>query len=218
MKCRSCSADVPADAAFCPRCGKALVGAASAATGKSNSPKSDQVRFGEGLSASRSPPDEAETDIWEGTYSPKSMLGSWVGAGFATAAAILPGAIFGATGAAWGGIVLGIVLLWGAVGLVLAYRRLSVRYRLTSQRLFHERGLLRRVIDRVENIDMDDITFEQGPIERLLGVGSIRIKSSDRTDPDLWLVGVDEVRDVASKIDAARRREQVRRSVRIDQV
>jgi membrane protein YdbS with pleckstrin-like domain len=216
MKCRACSAEVPAESTFCPKCGQKLDAAAGARPAADT--RSDQVRFGEAMAASRGPADEVEADIWEGTFSPKSMIGTWIAVGFLTIAAIVLGVLLQPTAAVWGWIALGVVLLWAFVGLLLAYRRFSVRYRLTSQRLFHERGLLRRVIDRVENIDMDDITFEQGPIERMLGVGSIRIKSSDRTDPDLWIVGVDQVRDVAAKIDNARRREQVRRSVRIDQV
>jgi len=217
MKCRACAAEMPADAAFCPKCGQPMAAPPDAPAALAEA-KSDQVRFGQAMSASKSPPDEAEVEIWQGTYSPKSMVGTWLAAVAITIAAIVAGVLFGADARLGGGIAVGIALVWVAVGLLLLYRRYSVRYRLTSQRLFHERGILRRVTDRVENIDMDDITFEQGLLERMLGVGSIRIKSSDRTDPDLWLIGVDEVRDVASKIDNARRREQVRRSVRIDQV
>lgn len=220
MKCPVCSAETPADSVYCPRCGQRIDGSApaEAVEDASDVAPTNHARFSQSVAAAQSRPDDEEADIWEGTYSPKAMIGSWVAAGFLALAAVVLGALLGASAGAWGGIALGILLLWGGLALLLAYRRLSVRYRLTSQRLFHERGLLRRVIDRIENIDMDDITFEQGLFERMLGVGSIRIKSSDRTDPDFCLVGVDQVRDVAAKIDAARRREQVRRSVRIDQV
>jgi len=40
-------------------------------------------------------------------------------------------------------------------GLLLVYRRMGVHYRLTNLRFFHERGVLTRVTDRIEVIDMD---------------------------------------------------------------
>ena len=59
---------------------------------------------------------------------------------------------------------------------------MSVHYLLTTQRFIHETGILRRVNDRIELLDMDDITFEQGLLERLVGVGTIRI-ASQRSQP-----------------------------------
>ena len=75
------------------------------------------------------------------------------------------------------------ILPWVYYIAVLCYRRMSVRYCLTTQRFVHERGILRRVNDRIEVLDMDDITFEQGLLERLSGVGTIRIAvpRSDRS-------------------------------------
>lgn len=222
MKCPACSVEAPVEAVFCPRCGARLEGDAasrSAAPVDVGDPRdTDQVRFGQSLAARRAPGDDAEAEIWEGTVSPWSMLGSWMGAGFLSLTAIGLAAAFAPDGQTWSFVLLGILLLWLLVIGMLVYRRLSIHYRLTSQRLFHEHGLLSRSIDRIEVIKMDDITFHQGLLERMLGVGTIHIKSSDRTDPDFWMRGIDQVRDVASKIEAARRREQVRRSVRIDQV
>ena len=101
---------------------------------------------------------------------------------------------------------------------MLAYRRLSVKYRLTNQRLFHEAGILRRVTDRIEIIDVDDVTVEQGIVERMLGVGTIRVTSSDRTSPELHMPGIDHVKEVADTIDQARRAERQRRGLFIESV
>ena len=146
------------------------------------------------------------------------MLGTWIGLGCLSVVVIGVCLALVRDSRIWGGVLLAMLAAWLIAVLTLVYRRLNIRYRLTSQRLFQESGLLTRVIDRVEVIDMHDITFEQGLLERMLGVGTIRIKSSDRTDPTLWMHGIDDVREVAAKLDAARRREQVRRSVRIDQI
>ena len=66
---------------------------------------------------------------------------------------------------------------------------------LTNQRFIHESGILRRVSDRIEVLDIDDITFEQGIIERLVGVGTIRVMSSDRSHPELLMYGIENVRN-----------------------
>lgn len=222
MKCAACSAQVPDDAAFCPRCGAQL----AAATPRRSRGRTDLDRSADdappaaaqAFSRRRTAADDPEEDLWRGTYSPKAMIGTWAGLAALSATTVGVGLALTRDGRIWGGIFLAILAAWLLAALTLLYRRLSIHYRLTSQRLFQERGILMRTIDRVEVIDMHDITFQQGIIERLLGVGTIQIRSSDRTDPTLWMRGIENVRDVAAKIDAARRREQVRRSVRIDQI
>jgi hypothetical protein len=94
----------------------------------------------------------------------------------------------------------------------------SVEYRLSSHRFVHKKGILRRKIDRIEVIDMDDIAFQQSLLQRMMGVGDITILSSDISDPKLVLKGIDNVVEVAGKLDTARRKERVRRGVHIEQI
>jgi hypothetical protein len=65
---------------------------------------------------------------------------------------------------------------------------------------------------------MDDISYDQSIFERLLGVGSIRVTSSDQTHPKFVLRGIDEVQLVASTMDEARRQERVKRGLHIEAV
>jgi membrane protein YdbS with pleckstrin-like domain len=111
-----------------------------------------------------------------------------------------------------------VLLLWGWPAVRLVVARLSVEYTLTTQRLIHKRGLLRRVTDRVEVIDIDDVSYSQGPIERLLGIGTIQLLSSDVSDPQLVLRGIDNVQQVATLIDNARREERRRRGLYLESV
>jgi membrane protein YdbS with pleckstrin-like domain len=161
---------------------------------------------------------DQEIDLWEGDYSAKAMAGTWFLAGLVTIAAIVAGFILRFDGTAWlivGGVILA---LWVVVLLVLLYKQYSVHYRLTNQRFIHERGLLRRVTDRIEVIDMDDISFSQGPVERMLNVGTVTITSSDRTHPEIVLPGIENVRDVSTLMDDARRNERRRRGLHIETV
>lgn len=218
MKCPACRAEVIADAVFCSACGARLNDEQHAAAVAATSEDRQEAASPRERLARRNVPDEAETELWQGGYSPKAMLGGWVASGLVTIAAIAAPLLI-ASGGGWWLASLGVILLaWIVPALVLAYRRLSMKYRVTNQRLFHESGILRRRTDRIELIDIDDVATDQGIFERMLNVGTIRITSSDRTHPVLLLQGIDGVRDVAAKIDNGRRAERLRRGLHIESV
>jgi membrane protein YdbS with pleckstrin-like domain len=156
--------------------------------------------------------------LWQGRYSWKSLAGPGLLLGFLWLVGMAIAVVRRAGISVWA-IVFGVALL-ASLGLCLVflYRWISVRYQLTSHRFVHESGILRRVTNRLEVIDIDDITYVQGPIERLFGVGTIRLTSSDRTHPELQLRGVAEVQRVASVFDDSRRRERRRRGLHIEAV
>jgi phage terminase Nu1 subunit (DNA packaging protein) len=110
------------------------------------------------------------------------------------------------------------VAVWGALFLLLTYRKLLNFYQLTNQRFIHKEGILRQVSDRIEVIDMDDVTYEQTIIDRMLSVGTIRIASSDRSHPLLCLRGIDDVHRIADLIDDVRRKERRKRGLHIETI
>ncbi len=222
MKCPACKTEVADGSIFCPKCGRSLVtpeSAPSAARAAVEAPVASRDSGSTSPPQSRlAPTDPAtavnavEEELWSGGYSPKAMLGTWIlGAvislGLVVCGFFIPG------GKAWPLIGGGIVLLFAAIFLVMAYRRLTIGYRLTSQRFFQMRGFVRRRTDRIEVIKIDDITFEQGPIERFTGTGTIRVASADRSDPILTMRGIGEVSNVADLLDNARRAERRRRGL-----
>ena len=234
MQCVDCDIELPEDAVFCHRCGArtnddAVAGerhvdaiashddGGTDAGGQRLSARPGQLRSQ--VSGLMSTPDEQEHDLWEGGYSPKAMLGSWVAASVASVVIMLVVVVFPfAIPFAWLIAVAVVVLLWCWLGLLLVYRKLSVHYRLSSQCFVHKSGILRRVTDRIEVIDMDDVSFSQGIIERLVNVGSITIESSDRSHPRLVLLGIENVEDVSVKMDGARRKERMSRGLHIEAV
>lgn len=208
MKCPQCGTEVAADAAFCSACGAQLAAAAA-------SPSPKQRLTPAGLSAD---PDDPEEVLWEGRYSKLAMIGSWIGAGLLTLAVVVVGLLVPFDGATWTWAAVAIGVVWVALALKLLYQQLSVRYVLTSQRLVHEHGLLWRNSDRIEAIDIDDVTFTQGPIARMVGVGNVKVVSSDQSTPVFYLQGIDDVRHVATTIDEVRRKERRKRGVHIESV
>jgi membrane protein YdbS with pleckstrin-like domain len=223
MKCPACEADLPADAAFCHKCGASLAApagpkTASSAPAASLGPQAAAKRPRGPLPFSPAQGDDQEEMLWQGQFSKLAMLGAWVAGGVFTIAAIAVGFFAGFTPGAWG-IAAGVIaLVWVGLVLRLLYLQLSLHYYLTSQRFIHERGLLWRDVDRIETIDIDDVAVKQGPVERMLGIGSILLRSSDANTPEFNIQGIEDVRRVATLIDEARRKERRRRGMYIESV
>jgi len=174
-------------------------------------------RFREAVSA-RQGDDEAEIAIWQGGFSSKAMFGNWALAAVVTVVLLIAVLTLGANPLLWIVWAAVTVGLWGWFACLLAYRKLTCKYQLTTQRFIHETGLLKRVTDRIEVIDIDDVSVEQRLIERLVGVGTIKLVSSDRSHPKLLMPGIENVKEVASQIDDLRRKERRRRGLHIESI
>jgi membrane protein YdbS with pleckstrin-like domain len=201
--------EAPEASSFCPNCGAQL-----AASAPSRSPAVAKLQ----ASGTADGNSGAEQILWTGTYSPKAMIGWIVGAALLSILVVIAMAVFGASRSAWVFGVLALLLVWTALGLVTLYQRMSVRYELSTFRLFHERGLLSRTRDRIEVIDIDDVTLTQGLVERMMNVGTILVRSTDTTTPMLRMVGIEDARSVTDLIDNTRRAERQRRGIFMENV
>lgn len=100
---------------------------------------------------------------------------------------------------------------------VAIWKWLTVRcttYTLTSQRFRVSKGVLNRVFDDLELYRVKDITVTQALVERMLGLGTIRMVTSDATTPEVVLgaipeaLGVHEV--MRNEVERCRRERGVR--------
>lgn len=66
----------------------------------------------------------------------------------------------------------------------------TIHYRISNYRIDYERGLLSKKIDTLELWHVDDISFGQSLLGRMLGVGTITVMSDDQTTPNLALHGL----------------------------
>ena len=242
MHCPSCGVEVVEEAVFCHKCGKRI------AVGSQQPPPYEGARFDpvdelhsadkvmpedaeaaaeaasdtaeafqQGVAARQGPQTMPEEELWQGGYCAKAMIGAWIlSAGIALLLIVL-GIVF-PHGWLWIGIVVAVLLLGIYQYLKLLYRQWNIRYTLTTLRFVHETGILRRRTDRIEVIDMDDITVEQKMLERLVGVGTIHVTSSDTSDPELVMLGIENVKQVAGVIDETRRKERHRRGLHIESI
>lgn len=153
-------------------------------------------------------PDET---IWRGGYSAVDQSGSFMILGLITIGLIAGGIFFPL-------VLIAIPVLWIIQLIRVWWIKMGVAYELTNRRFIHESGVISRTTDRIEVIDVDDVTIEQGIMDRMFNVGTIKITSSDRTHPELRLHGIKDVRKVALMIDDARQAERDRRGVYIESV
>lgn len=210
MLCPACGVEVLSGAAFCHHCGARTSGEKSASPG---APNPFQPAAGE-ASENESP----EIILWQGGYSPKAMLGGWCLCALLSLVAVVIPLVW--TPNAFGWWMLGAVffLPWLYYFLLLCYRKAGTRYVLTSQQLIHEHGVFRRDNNRIETLMMNDISFTQTLMQRLTGVGDLRILSGDTSHPTFVLLGIDSVKQVAEMFNNARREERRRHGVHVEQI
>jgi hypothetical protein len=73
---------------------------------------------------------------------------------------------------------------------------IATYYRITSERVRVVRGLIGRDYEDIELIRIQDIDRSQGPGERMLGIGDIKILSADPSHPEITLSNVREPEQV----------------------
>jgi membrane protein YdbS with pleckstrin-like domain len=204
VPCPECKAQVSRAATSCPQCGFPFGGATAVAT-----------PFGGGLPLA---PGKEEV-FWEGSPSGKALAVTM--AATAVFAIVVPIVVYLAyaplrdlvTNAsrdaatlvvqheetARTAIVLAVVALVGSRLVRLGWSLLALRshrYRITNQRITIESGVLSKTLVEIDVRTIDDITFHQSFVERLMGIGQIAILSSEPASPRARLVGVPNPREV----------------------
>jgi uncharacterized membrane protein YdbT with pleckstrin-like domain len=179
LQCEECSIVIPADSAFCHRCGAPQTEAASGPTPQRPfAPQPGDL-----------PP---EAELWRGRYSMKAGAHLWLfWAVWMALVAVGYMRFLEAPRDETKWIALGVALLPGPFVLLnLLLRKLTLRYRLTNHRLFVVRGLLARQHDELELIRVDDVSVRQNLMQRLFGVGTVHVLSTDATNPRLAMEGI----------------------------
>lgn len=83
---------------------------------------------------------------------------------------------------------IGLTALFMLGGLII--RMMQIRYRLSSQRLFIERGILSRTMDQTELIRVDDVRMQQTFVNRIFNIGTVLLMTTDMTDRSVAIIGV----------------------------
>jgi uncharacterized membrane protein YdbT with pleckstrin-like domain len=76
------------------------------------------------------------------------------------------------------------------VVLVVYVRVRTVRYELTTQRIRERRGILTRTLEEIELFRVDDSQVRQTLLQRMVGLGTVTLHTSDVTNPQFVLRSV----------------------------
>lgn len=151
-----------------------------------------------------SPPENVEVDLWWGGQAGWSMLPSClvcIGATIAligTAIHLARAGGLPADEARYAVYALG-GLLWMIQFTRAGLRLVAVNYRLTTHRIYCWKSLFTPPMPPIELTAVSHVAVEQSPLERLLGVGRVRILT--RQGQGLILRGVAAPRQVAALIE-----------------
>ena len=189
--CPKCQAALQAGSAFCSKCGTSV-----AAFRQPSAPAAP----------------EAEQELWRGRFSAKAQAHWWflwsvevVGLFYLWFAHVDPEVrrnpaaryVFAAAAL--------LPAIWIAWNLLVA--KLTVRYRVTTHRLFKDSGLFSRHLDEVELLRVDDVSVRQNILQRIFNTGLVVvIAPSDATEPRIELQGIENPIEVKELI-----RNQVRK-------
>ncbi len=211
MECPGCHKTIADDSRFCQHCG-VPIGADVALPA---------MNAAQGLGATRSGPTAAdpatEKPLREFRPAWRAFSGSWLIWGAAAALLIYIGlkiddAVWWKV--IWGVVLLGALVVFGRQALAV----LGLRYRLTTQRLFIDRGIVSRTTDQMELIRVDDVRVRQGVVDRVLNIGNVEVVSTDATNKNLSIRGIEQAAAVAEDIRLNTRRVRSQRTLYVDNV
>ena len=142
-----------------------------------------------------------ESVIYEGHPSARSIMSLYAKGAVLGA---LVGAIFWFASSHALGVLLfvGIVALTFLFGLV---QRFFVRYSITNQRLYLQRGIISRNVQQTRIDRVQNVTTRQSVMDRLFRVGSVDFDTAGTDDSNFIFAGVNDPQRVVAAVAEAQR-------------
>ncbi len=139
--------------------------------------------------------------LWEGHPSWKSYFWPYAGATLTTLIGLGLAGYFGVGETPMLAIIGGVVGVAGVIWFLYEhFRRANLRVRITTETIDIETGVFGKRIDTIQLWRVRDIDFQQSLMERILGVASIHVLSSDKENPDLRLRGIPNGRTLFTEL------------------
>ena len=107
------------------------------------------------------------------------------------------------------------VLTLGLAALFFWLRKVSIKYRITTQRIQIEKGLLSKSRNNVELFRIDDYEIQKPLGMRLVGHSALLLKSSDRNVADICLKGIPKLEALGETLRECGLRERERRGIKV---
>ena len=113
-----------------------------------------------------------------------------------------------------GALALTVVTL-GLAALYFWFQARGTRYRITTQRIVIETGMLSKRVEQIDLYRIVDYVIERPFSQRLLGTGNITLEAMDKTTPEIKIRGIKaDVMALYERLRVATEAEKQRRGVR----
>lgn len=110
-------------------------------------------------------------------------------------------------------LIAGFLVACGAILLVYFTRSRTIHYRVTTQRIKLERGMLSKVQESLELFRIDHFELRKPLGSRVLGYGSLHLYSSDAELENFSIYGVHNLEALADQLRECQLRERTRRGL-----
>jgi uncharacterized membrane protein YdbT with pleckstrin-like domain len=107
-----------------------------------------------------------------------------------------------------GDVNTGLVVLVAVIGVAIVIlagfiKRITTHYTITNRRLHIKRGIIARDIQETRLERVQNVNYNQSPLERLLQVGDVDFDTAAGDDYNFIFVGVADPADVVERVDRA---------------
>ncbi len=142
----------------------------------------------------------SERELYEGRPSWRALLSFYlIGIGVA----VLVLVILGLLADEWGTAVTIAAVIVGLT-LVIGYlRRISTKYLITTQRLRISRGIVSKKVQETRLERVQNVNYEQGVIDRVVGVGTVDFDTAGTDDSEFRFAWVNDPEQVVRTVDQA---------------
>jgi uncharacterized membrane protein YdbT with pleckstrin-like domain len=141
-----------------------------------------------------------ERELYEGRPSWRALMSFYL-LGIGVAVLVLVG--LGLLADSWGTAVV-IAAVIAGLTLVIGYlRRVSTKYLITTQRLRISRGIVSKKVQETRLERVQNVNYQQGVLDRLLGVGTVDFDTAGTDDSEFRFEWVNEPEQVVRAVDRA---------------
>ena len=141
-----------------------------------------------------------ERELYEGRPSWRALLSFYLlGIGIALVVVVILGLLADSWGSATGiaAVIVGLTLVIGYL------RRVSTKYLITTQRLRISRGIVSKKVQETRLERVQNVNYEQGVIDRVLGVGTVDFDTAGTDDSEFRFEWVNDPEQVVRAVDQA---------------
>lgn len=141
-----------------------------------------------------------EYEVYQGRPSWRAWMSFYVGGiGLALAVVVIVGLLVGS----WAPALIGAAVIVALTLVIGSLRRASTKYLITNQRLRISRGIVRRNVQETRLERVQNVNYEQGVLDRMLGVGSVDFDTAGTDDSEFRFEWVNEPERVVRAVDRA---------------